>query len=138
MPYFSVKGGRMAVMRVTRDEAQSEAQRLWSTRKLTQQGKTITMQRSRQDQDVWERCQNDLEHFARTFFPHFCTAEWSAMHKDMFARDRADYGKRDLRDATAAPRGSAKTTIRGFIKICHDCCYVQERFIVIFSHTASL
>ena len=55
------------------------------------------------------------------------------MHEDFFAQYAADGDARGLRDATAAPRGFAKTTVRGKIKILHDCVYELERYILVIS-----
>src|SRR5262245_35320727 len=60
---------------------------------------------------LWRACRTDLAQFAYTFFPHLCSVPFSQMHYALFARDRATHGQRNLREATAAPRGSAKTTI---------------------------
>ena len=60
------------------------------------------------------------------------------MHRDFFAQYAADQGARGLRDATAAPRSFAKTTVLGKIKILHDCVYQHERYIVIISSREEL
>src|SRR5262245_23372973 len=66
---------------------------------------------SPEHQLIWERCKTDLEAFALEFFPHLCQDPFSLMHQEMFAHDREHAGERNLREATAVPRGSAKTTI---------------------------
>ena len=125
----------MAATLIPRSDLADAALRELARRKVLEKG--LTTQRSAEDQAVWESCK-DLEHFAQEFFPHLCSDPFSSMHAEMFARDRANHGKRDLREATAAPRGSAKTTHRGFIKVIQDTVYGWERFTAIFSHTASL
>ena len=85
------------------------------------------------DQALYDACRWDVERFARKFFPHLCPIDFCSMHHDFFERYRTDAGARGLRDATAAPRVFAKTTIIGKIKIIHDCVYQHERYIVILS-----
>jgi predicted phage terminase large subunit-like protein len=75
-----------------------------------------------------------LELFALTFFPDYCTHPFNPMHQDLFARHehRLATGERGWRDATAAPRESAKTTWYK-IQIIHDVVYQHERYIGIGS-----
>jgi predicted phage terminase large subunit-like protein len=82
----------------------------------------------------------DLEGFTTRFFPHLCTAAFNPLHHDIFAQHRARQTTaptgqvvptRGHQEATAAPRGSAKTTIKGFIKPLHALLYQHERYIVI-------
>lgn len=90
-------------------------------------------QRSPEDQALYEACRFDVKQFALAFLPHLCPTEFSSMHEEFFARYQADAGARGLRDATAAPRQFAKTTIIGKIKVIHDCVYQHEHYIVIIS-----
>ena len=78
-------------------------------------------------------CLYDVERFALAFFPHLCPVDFSSMHQDFFAQWATDAGKRGLRDAIAAPRSFAKTTIRDKIKTIHDCVYQHERYVLIIS-----
>jgi len=100
----------------------------------------IRTPRTPQQQAIYDRCRYNLEAFATEFFPHLCRNPFSDMHRDFFAREAEILwnNERDLREATAAPRGNAKTTILGFIKLIHDCVYHLETFIVLFSATAEL
>lgn len=75
----------------------------------------------------------NFEAFCKRFFPHFCTAEFSSMHREFFEEFDGSHGKRDIRDANAAPRGNAKTTIRTVIKTIYDICFGLEDFIVVMS-----
>mgnify|MGYP001616498626 CR=1 FL=1 len=88
---------------------------------------------SEADQALYDACRWDVERFAREFFPHLCPIPFSTMHEDFFDRYATDAGARGLRDATAAPRSFAKTTVIGKIKTIHDCAYQHERYIVILS-----
>jgi predicted phage terminase large subunit-like protein len=50
----------------------------------------------------------------------------------------AKYGERGAKRADAAPRGTAKSTLRTLIKPLHDACYGLEQFILILSSTTPL
>lgn len=80
-----------------------------------------------------ERCRWDVETFALAFFPHYCEYDFNRFHRACFA----DWGQnlRRQRIADAAPRGSAKSTLKTLIKPIHDLCYGHENFIVIISDT---
>jgi len=67
------------------------------------------------------------------FFPHFSKHAFNQFHRDCF-RDWAS-AKRKTRRADAAPRGTAKSTLKALIKPIHDLCYGLEKFIVIISNT---
>ncbi len=54
----------------------------------------------------------------------------------MFAT--CNHGERNIRRADAAPRGSAKSTLKTLIKPIHDFCYGLEKFILIISSTNPL
>lgn len=82
------------------------------------------------------RCATDLELFAATFFPHYCTREFNAFHHDFFAS--AKFDEREIRRVRAAPRGSAKSTLATLIKPIHDVCYGLEKFILVISSTTPL
>lgn len=83
--------------------------------------------------EIQERYRWDVGGFADAFFPHLCTSDFSTMHQDFFDRWERLKDQRGIREATAAPRGNAKTTIRTTIKTCHDAVYGHERFILIIS-----
>lgn len=85
-----------------------------------------------------EACRTDVERFALVFFSHWLRDPGSRMHQDFFRRYRQRAGQRGLREATAAPRGHAKTTIKAFIKTIHECVYGSESFIVVISSTQTL
>lgn len=76
--------------------------------------------------------------FVSHFFPQLCTKPFNAMHEAFFADHAArrlpdDGYARGWREATAAPRGFAKTTHRGKIQLIHDGLYGHERFVAICS-----
>ena len=62
------------------------------------------------------------------------------MHQDFFAlaATRLQNNIRGWRDVTAAPRGSAKTTVKGKIQLLHDAVYGTEQYIIIGSANADL
>ena len=80
-----------------------------------------------------ERCKYDLDLFTRVFFPHYSKHPFNQFHRDCF-RDWVS-AQRKTRRADAAPRGSAKSTLKALIKPIHDLCYGLETFIVVISNT---
>jgi predicted phage terminase large subunit-like protein len=80
-----------------------------------------------------ERCRYDVETFATVFFQHYCQYSFNQFHRDCFKDWR--HAKRRTRYADAAPRGSAKSTLKTLIKPIHDLCYGHENFIVVVSDT---
>lgn len=88
------------------------------------------------DDLLWARCATDIELFSEAFFPHYCKRDFNAFHRYVFRS--YVYGERDVRQSDAAPRGSAKSTIKVLIKPIHDACYALEKFILVASSTASL
>lgn len=85
---------------------------------------------------LFARCATDIELFATTFFPHYCTREFNAFHHDFFSVVK--FSERNVRRVRAAPRGSAKSTLATLIKPIHDVCYGLEKFILIISSTTPL
>lgn len=82
------------------------------------------------------RCATDLKLFGQTWFPHYCKRDFNEFHEDLCARHK--FGERNYRQATAAPRGSAKSTWKTLIIPLHDVCYGSEKFTVILSSTTPL
>lgn len=82
------------------------------------------------------RCATDLKLFAEIHFPHYCKRDFNEFHQDICRRFK--FRERNYRQATAAPRGSAKSTWKTLIIPCHDICYGSEKFIVILSSTTPL
>jgi len=81
------------------------------------------------------RCAEDVETFAKIFFPHYCEFPFNQFHRDSFKGYKL--GERNYRRAKAAPRGYAKSTTAALFKPIHDLCYRLESFIVIISNTES-
>jgi predicted phage terminase large subunit-like protein len=73
-----------------------------------------------------ERAWNDLEFFARTYFPHYVKKANSRLHDYLYKRlpEIADSAQSET-DAIAAPRGEAKSTITSQIFVIW--CVVTER-----------
>lgn len=88
------------------------------------------------DETLYAICAHNLEIFSEVYFPHYCRLEPSQFHIDYF--DETKFGERKTRNATAAPRGYAKTTHRALIRPIHDLCYGYEKFVVILSATDPL
>lgn len=86
------------------------------------------------------RCEVDRELFAKVFFEDDCYRPFSRMHLDFLTREKAkiDGRVRGKKEADAAPRGNAKSTIRVLVELVHDIVYLFERFIVIISDTKNL
>jgi len=67
----------------------------------------------------------DLEYFSRTYFPHYIKADKSVLHEYLFQRLPAIIKEEEgQRDAIAAPRGEAKSTICSLIFFIY--CIVYE------------
>lgn len=87
-----------------------------------------------------QACEFDQKRYAQRFFPDYCHAPFSRMHEDFFtiAEDRLRSGERGWRDATAAPRGGGKTTVKLNIQLSHAILYGFEHYILICSANADL
>lgn len=98
----------------------------------------ITSVKNEEDAEeaIKHRAATDLELYCVAYFPHYCTREFNEFHHDIFKRHK--FRERNIRQASAAPRGSAKSTIKSLIKPLHDVCYGSEKFIVILSSTTPL
>lgn len=82
------------------------------------------------------RARADFEFFVREFFPHHCTKPFSQMHRDFMALESGDPVRRGEKEATAAPRGNAKTTFRALFKAIHAIVYGYHPFIIIVGWSA--
>lgn len=83
-----------------------------------------------------------IEFFAKTYLPHYLVDEetgepvdFADFHREIFALVE-DPGKHK-REAWAAPRGHAKSTIMCTVVILWWICYKRKRFVVIISDTSS-
>lgn len=87
-----------------------------------------------------EACRFDLETFITSFFPEMCTAPFTAMHRAFFARANqiARDRLRGVRDVTAAPRGSAKTSTKGKAQLIWEGLYGYESYILVCSATRDM
>jgi predicted phage terminase large subunit-like protein len=82
------------------------------------------------------RAYQDFEFFSRFFFEHHCSCPFSPMHLDFCGLEK-DPSKRGRREAIAAPRGHAKTTVKMLFKALHAIVYGYEPFILVIGHSAS-
>lgn len=84
----------------------------------------------------------DLEGFCRWCWPDRFNLPFNALHADLFgvATERPAWNERSdrLRDALAAPRGYAKSTISSFALLVHRIVYGLEAFIVLASAESEL
>jgi predicted phage terminase large subunit-like protein len=89
-----------------------------------------------------DRASYDLEHFGRTYFPHYIEAPSSAFHKYICDRYPAmimrsiEHGIGD-KEADAAPRGNAKSTWVDLVLALWCTAFGYRHFILIVSDTAS-
>jgi len=80
-------------------------------------------------------CYGDFKLFVRVFFKEHCPYPFSSMH-DHFFEWEMDPSRRGRREAIAAPRGHAKTTMKVLFKALHAIVYGYEKFIVVIGHSA--
>jgi predicted phage terminase large subunit-like protein len=71
------------------------------------------------------QARDDFEFFARTYFPHYVQAEPSVFHRWLFANFARLVGGKGRKQALAAPRGEAKSTLVTQIGVLW--CVVTER-----------
>lgn len=82
-----------------------------------------------------------LDEFARYCFPDRFDLPFSDLHRALFTlHDVSSWNERteDVRNAVAAPRSFAKSTIVSFLRLVHDVVYDREAYIVIMSSTQRL
>ncbi len=82
-----------------------------------------------------------LDEFARYCFPDRFDLPFSDLHRALFTlHDVPSWNERteDVRNAVAAPRSFAKSTIVSFLRLVHDVVYDREAYIVIMSSTQRL
>ena len=78
------------------------------------------------------RAEDDLEYFARTYFPHYIKhPQVSELQRYLYARLPQVLRTTGNRDAVAAPRGEAKTTIVAIVALCWAAVYGKERYAII-------
>lgn len=77
-----------------------------------------------------------LDEFARFCFPDRFDLPFSDLHRALFElHDVARWDERteDTRNAVAAPRGFAKSTIVSFLRLAHDIVYDREAYVALLS-----
>jgi len=86
-------------------------------------------------QAIRARCEKDFETFCYLFFPHYAKYPFNQFHRDCFEfyRDHT----RGIRVIDGAPRGYAKSTVKGLFKPLHDLAYGLENYILYVSCTES-
>ena len=77
----------------------------------------------------------DVESWMLTTLPHYCKKPFNPFHRSCFKLYSEDTAS--LRELDCAPRGYAKSTIKGFVKPLHDVCYELEKYILFISATKS-
>lgn len=86
----------------------------------------------------WHR--HDLGAFGLTVFPDRVRSAFNALHLDLIAISKPAFWERhsEIREAVAAPRGSAKSTIVTFIDLVHDAIFGLEAFVGVSTNIAPL
>lgn len=77
------------------------------------------------------RAEWDFRYFGETYFPHYVRAAPSTLHEYFFERVPQVMRTRGNRDATAAPRGEAKTTWLGIILFVWMALYRKRHYPVV-------
>jgi predicted phage terminase large subunit-like protein len=103
--------------------------RIWST------GKEPSAAETQELEDIRKECFDDFGAFIRRFFPGHFWGEFSAMHRDVIDLERNPL-RRGVLEATAAPRGNAKTVFRVLAKVIHSIVYGYQPFTVIIGYSA--
>lgn len=90
---------------------------------------------------VRERFRYRIDEFCKALWPERFTLPFNDLHHWLFAKqlvppwnDRTE----DIREAIAAPRGFAKSTISTFARLVHDIVYDREAYILILSSESKL
>src|SRR5262245_17849829 len=84
-----------------------------------------------------DRCANDIEAFARTYFKHHFTAPFCEMHRDIFEMCDGPSPQNGKRVARCAPRKFGKTTIISLVKPLHDIAYQRKHFVLLIGESAT-
>ena len=90
--------------------------------------------RSDEDQQLYDACRWDYALFAKTFLLHWCPDAFNQLHLDYYARLASRHGSRGHFDATAAPRGHAKTMACALVTIVHSCVYQTEAYTIYLTY----
>ena len=92
------------------------------------------------DAAMHTRCRTDRAMFCAAFFPDRFPAPFNKMHIDFLHRPKVPWSKRTQasREADAAPRGGAKSTLRSFAELLHDAVYGFEAYVAVISTTYDL
>jgi len=85
---------------------------------------------------LWLRFRFDYEGFCRYMWPERFDLAFNTLHRSLLSRSDAPgwrYRVENTRDAVAAPRGYAKSTISCFAQVIHAIVYDLEACIVLLS-----
>lgn len=86
--------------------------------------------------EIKERARSDFRFFAKTFFAHHCSFDFSEMHEDFFEMEKIP-DRLGCKEAIAAPRGNAKTTFKVLLKSLHAIAYGYHKFILIIGYSSA-
>ena len=87
-----------------------------------------------------DRATEDFKFFAQKYFPHHLKEKPSSMHEEMFLRYQRQINNSEIsgkggKEALAAPRGNAKSTLSTLILPLWCIAAAKKKFIVIISDT---
>jgi hypothetical protein len=93
-----------------------------------------------QDDALWVRCEQDKALFCAVFFPDRFALPFNQMHRAFLDRPKQRWTERTspVKQADAAPRGGAKSTLESFASLIHDAVYGFEHYVCILSTTFDL
>jgi len=99
-----------------------------------------TWEPSEQDDAMWVRCEQDRALFCAAFFPDRFALPFNQMHRAFLDRPKQRWTERTspVKQADAAPRGGAKSTLESFANLVHDAVYGFEHYVCILSTTFDL
>lgn len=95
----------------------------------------LAEEKDRWNEAVFVRCRDDFQLFCELFFPHYIQCHFNSFHRDCFEFYRK--GQKSVRRVDCAPRGYAKSTVKGLFKPLHDICYGFQKYILFISATKS-
>lgn len=85
------------------------------------------------NQAIHIRCEHDFETFCEIFFSHYIQFSFNTFHRDCFDFYRTN--QTAVRRVDCAPRGYAKSTVKGLFKPLHDICYGLQKYLLFISAT---
>jgi predicted phage terminase large subunit-like protein len=87
-----------------------------------------------------ENASKSFKNFSMEYLPHHCSSKFSSMHEDFFKKyqamiDKSESTNEGLKDASAAPRGNAKSTITTLCLPLYCIVFGKRKYIALMSDT---